>query len=385
MCCNAASSTRTRRPSGGRVTARETPDARAVGSTNRAAAVTTAAGSTTSPGEPWPRAMRRKCCVMARQRSTWSRAMAALSATWSRVSPPSGGRPTSLRMLSTQVSTVASGVFSSCEKPDASRPSDASRCDSAMDASAARRFVMSRQTSTTWVTLPSGPGIGDAWISSHRTSPFGAERSQRRTWRSPVRMQAEVGHCATSQPAMPVSRQQHPRTVSRWPPVLARNASFAAITWREPSSTTIPSSMLLMTVSSRSRWFRTSSTRPVTESAIALNSRASQEMVSEPSAGTRRSRSPDAICRAVISKRCRRRRMANRRMAAMAPTSTSVAAPVAPTIQPRSRSIDARTELTLRSRMRIPLMRRAGRGTRGIAPGCGTARRSGARCRRRSR
>ena len=57
------------------------------------------------------------------------------------------------------------------------------------------------------------------------------------------------------------------------------------MTWRCGSSTTMPSSMLLITVSSRSRWLRTSPTRPVTESAMVLNSRASQEMVSVPPAG----------------------------------------------------------------------------------------------------
>ena len=69
----------------------------------------------------------------------------------------------------------------------------------------------------------------------------------------------------------------------------------------------MPSSMLLMTVSRRSRSLRTSPTRPVTESAMVLNSRASQETVSAPSAGTRCARSPPAISRAVVSKRCSRR------------------------------------------------------------------------------
>ena len=79
----------------------------------------------------------------------------------------------------------------------------------------------------------------------------------------------------------------------------------------------MPSSMLLMTVSSRSRSLRTSPTRPVTESAIVLNSRASHEMVSEPSAGTRWARSPPAIRRAVVSKRCRRRSTNTRTTSAM--------------------------------------------------------------------
>ena len=44
----------------------------------------------------------------------------------------------------------------------------------------------------------------------------------------------------------------------------------------------MPSSMLLMTVSSRSLWLPTSRRSPVTESAMVLNSRPNQEMVSDP-------------------------------------------------------------------------------------------------------
>ena len=97
--------------------------------------------------------------------------------------------------------------------------------------------------------------------------------------------------------------------------------------------------MLLITVSSRSRWWRTSPTSPVTESAMVLNSRASHEIVSLPPAGTRFSRSPPAICRAAVSKRCNRRSTATRITTPMAPTSSSVMAAVPPTIQRRSRAI----------------------------------------------
>ncbi len=74
------------------------------------------------------------------------------------------------------------------------------------------------------------------------------------------------------------SRHWQPSTCSRECCARSRNASLAAMMLRSASSTTMPSSMLLITVSSRSRWLRTSPTRPVTESAMVLNSRASQEM-----------------------------------------------------------------------------------------------------------
>ena len=61
----------------------------------------------------------------------------------------------------------------------------------------------------------------------------------------------------------------------------------------------MPSSMLLMTVSSCSRSCRTSLSSPVIVSAMALNSWPSQARVSEPLTGTRRWRSPAAIRRAV--------------------------------------------------------------------------------------
>ena len=80
----------------------------------------------------------------------------------------------------------------------------------------------------------------------------------------------------------------------------------------------MPSSMLLMTVSRRSLLRRAPGRAGrVIESAIVLNSRASQEMVSEPSAGTRCSRSPLAISRAVVSNRCSRRRTTTRTTSAM--------------------------------------------------------------------
>ena len=84
-------------------------------------------------------------------------------------------------MPSTQVSTVASGVFISCEKPEASTPSDASRCDSASRASAARRSEMSRQTSTTCSIPPAASRTGEACTSSHDTPPSAFVRSQMRT------------------------------------------------------------------------------------------------------------------------------------------------------------------------------------------------------------
>ena len=64
-------------------------------------------------------------------------------------------------MPSMQVSTVPSGVFNSCEKPEANTPSDARRWDSARFASAARRSEMSRHTSTTCVRRPLASRIGD--------------------------------------------------------------------------------------------------------------------------------------------------------------------------------------------------------------------------------
>jgi len=101
--------------------------------------------------------------------------------------------------------------------------------------------------------------------------------------------------------------------------------------------------MLLITVSSRSRWLRTSPTSPVTESAMVLNSRASQESVSVPPSGTRRSRSPPAICRAAVSNRCSRRNTATRITMPITPTSRSVIAAVPATSQRRSRAISARS------------------------------------------
>ena len=129
------------------------------------------------------------------------------------------------------------------------------------------------------------------------------------------------------------------------------------MTFLPASSTAMPSSMLLMIVSRRSRWLRTSPSRPVTESAIVLNSRASHEIVSDPAAGTRRARSPPAIRRAVVSKRCSRRSTTTRTTSAMAATSSSVRAPLPATIQRRSRFIDARISPASMSRIRMPLIR----------------------------
>ena len=80
---------------------------------------------------------------------------------------------------------------------------------------------------------------------------------------------------------------------------------------------------------------------------MALNSLAIHASVSEPSAGTRRSRSPWEIRRAVVSKRCKRRMTDTRITRAMAPTMTKVKAPVPATIQRRSRVIAVRTSPAL--------------------------------------
>ena len=287
--------------------------------------------------------MRRKCWVMPRQRSSCSRAMVALSRMCSRVGSPESPGGSARSIPSTHISTVASGVFNSCEKPDASVPTDARRCDSARCASAARRSEMSRHTSTTCCSFPEASRMGEACTSSQRTEPSGMRRSQMRTWRAPVPRQACVGQSATLQPPTSRSRQQQPSACSRACPARERNASLAAMMLRCGSSTTMPSSMLLMTRSSRSRWLRTSPTSPVTESAMVLNSRASQESVSEPSAGSRRSRSPPAIWRAAVSKRCSRRSTATRMTMASAPTSSSEMAAVPSTIQRRSRVMAARS------------------------------------------
>src|ERR1035441_6070641 len=198
---------------------------------------------------------------------------------------------------------------------------------------------MSRQTSTTCSRLPAPSRIGEAWTSSQATAPCAVRRSQMRTWRAPDCRHAAVGQSPTLHPTAPRSRQQQPSACSRVCWTRSRKASLAAMIFRRASRTTMPSSMLLMTVSSRSRWVRTSATTPVTESAMALNSRPSHERVSEPSAGTRRPRSPAAIWRAAVSKRCKRRSTAKRITVPMAPTSKSVMAAVVAPSQRRSRAV----------------------------------------------
>ena len=331
MCCNSASSARTNMPAGSGRISTFTVRSRAVGSMRRATSPITAARSTTSPCERCPRDRRRKCWVIPRQRRSCSRAMVALSRTHA--------ESVSFRMPSTHASTVPSGVFNSCENPDASVPTDASRCDSARWASAARRSEMSRHTSTTCCRRPEESRMGEACTSSQTARPSGVRRSQMRTWRAPDARHASVGQSETVQPPGVNSRHWQPNTCSRECCARSRNESLAAITWRCPSSTTMPSSMLLMTVSSRSRWLRTSPTSPVTESAMALNSRASQEMVSLPAAGTRCARSPEAIRWAAVSKRCSRRSTARRMTTPMAPTSSRVMAAAPATSQRRSRAM----------------------------------------------
>ena len=133
------------------------------------------------------------------------------------------------RMPSTHVITVPSGVFSSCEKPEASTPSEASRWDSASRASAARRSEMSRQTSTTCDAFPAAsvwarvhlfpgdralgaPALADAHLSLARSRGRRASGSRRRR---------------TGRGARP---QEQPSSSRRMRPVRARNASLAAIT-----------------------------------------------------------------------------------------------------------------------------------------------------------
>ncbi len=94
--------------------------------------------------------------------------------------PPSTAASAMRRMLSTQVSTVANGVLSSWENPDASMPSEARRWASAILASAWRRIDMSRHTSTTCLTAPESSRIGDERTSSHTISPPGPGRLKNR-------------------------------------------------------------------------------------------------------------------------------------------------------------------------------------------------------------
>ena len=98
--------------------------ARAVGSMSRATAARVGPRSTRSPGEPWPRESRRKCWVMPRQRRSCSRATvgALLDAAATPAAPAPSRACAARRIPSTQARTVASGVFSSCEKPEASMP-----------------------------------------------------------------------------------------------------------------------------------------------------------------------------------------------------------------------------------------------------------------------
>src|SRR5450759_3953857 len=336
-----------------------TPWSRAVGSTSETTAASAAPTSTTCPCDGWPRDIRKKCCVIPRQRRSCSRAMEACSTTRDR-STGAPSRRTSLAIPSTHVSTVASGVFISCEKPDASMPREARRWDSASRASAARRSVMSRQTSTICTPLSASPAMRHACTSSHATVPSLRCRSQMRTWRSPDSRQARVGQSPTPQIPDGVVAHEQPSMSRRARPMRAMKASLAAITVRVASSTTMPSPMLLMTVSRRWRWLRTSPSNPVTESAITLNSRPSHEMVSLPDAGTRRSRSPSAMSLAVASNRCRRRSTTTRTTRAIAATSASATPAVVPTIHRRSLFAAARMPDASTSKITMPLIFCAG-------------------------
>ena len=92
-------------------------------------------------------------------------------------------------------------------------------------------------------------------------------------------------------------------------------------------------------------------------SAMALNSRPSQAMVSPPVSGTRRSRSPAAISRAVVSKRCSRRSTATRTTPPIATTSSSASPALPAAIQRRSRLSELRIWPASTSTIRMPLMR----------------------------
>ena len=146
---------------------------------------------------------------------------------------PARAAGASRRMPSTQVRTVASGVFSSCEKPEASRPSDASRCDSAsarlggaalgdvaphlddVDDAPVRARGSARRAPPPTRTLPSARrALADADL------PLAATARQRER-------RAVARRCRAPRPA---SRQRAAEQPPRAPcPCARRNASFAAI------------------------------------------------------------------------------------------------------------------------------------------------------------
>ncbi len=229
-CWSSDSSARTCRPGRRGPISIRTPRSRAVGSTSPATSRSVTSRSTMS-AELCPRDKRRKCCVTPRQRRICSRAILALSATPAHSGSSSCARA-SRSIPSRQASTVPSGVFSSWEKPEASWPSEASRCVSASRASAARRSVMSRQTSTTWSSSPCGPRIGDACTSSHATEPSSPRRSQMRTCLWPDSRHGSVGHspAAVHTPGGS-SLHEQPSIWSRTRPDRRRKASLAATTF----------------------------------------------------------------------------------------------------------------------------------------------------------
>ena len=209
VCCSSASSARTCMPAGSGRTSTVTLCSRAVGSISRATAAITGR-------QVHHFALR---ALPARQAQKVLRDAAAAQDLLARdggaFADPRVRHRVSRRIPSTHVSTVASGVFSSCENPDASVPTDASRCDSARCASAARRSEMSRHTSTTCCRRPAESRIGEAWTSSQTSFPSGVRRSQMRTCRAPDARQASVGQSATVQPPGVNSRHWQPSTCSR--------------------------------------------------------------------------------------------------------------------------------------------------------------------------
>ena len=237
----------------------------------------------------------------------------------------------------------ASGVFSSCEKPGGeharARPAGATRPGAPRPRAARRCRARPRRPAAA-----RRPRRGSATRAPPPTPRCRPASAARRCGPAARRIAgSSVGQSPTSHSRRtPTSRQQQPSTC------VARCVRCAAGTRRWPrspcaaaSSTTMPSSMLLMTVSSRSRCrahladqaghrvgHRVELARQPGDRVGALGRHAPFEVA------RRRSAAPSSRSAAAGAARRRGRRRA------MAPTSSSVRPPCRATIQRRSRFID---------------------------------------------